>query len=168
MRRLLFLGLLVCLAAPTAALALRRAPEDGTLVVRNGDGALRLEGPTAVIGRLQGGQLDVLSPDFADCADLTVLGADRRRSRGEDTMRCVFTERPFRGTPQALRFRLILEEGDSLTIRRGSGIFISAVGQGRGQIQGDGGRDGFYSLNGEPFESLPDEPLTFTLAATLR
>ncbi|MEX2211462.1 MAG: hypothetical protein WD689_06835 [Gaiellaceae bacterium] len=171
MRRLILLCLLLLLAAPSAALALRHAEGDGTLVVRNGIGVLRLEGPGAVIGRIEGGRLEVRSPGLEDCRELQVWGADRRpflRTNEEGVTSCTFTERPFGGSPQPIRFRLILRADDALSIRSGEGFGLSAVGEGRGLIRGAGGADGFYSLNGERFASLPDEGLAFSLAANLR
>jgi hypothetical protein len=168
MRRLLLLGLLLFLAAPSAALALRYARDDGTLVVRNGVGQIRLEGPGAVIGRVESGQLEVASRD--GCDDLEVWGADRGplvRERDDRLTRCIFRERRFGGSVQAIRFRLILEDEEMLLIRS-DGFWLSAVGEGRGVIRGAGGSsDGVYSLNGERFASLPDEALPFSLAATL-
>ncbi|MEX2646501.1 MAG: hypothetical protein WD249_09590 [Gaiellaceae bacterium] len=168
MRRLLLVILLVCLAAPTAALALRRAPGDGTLAVRNGEGFLRLDITGAVIGRLDAGRLELVSPSVDDCEDWAVWGADRTRSRSlrDGTTTCVFAVFP--RTPQAIRFRLVLGPQETLGIRSGSGFSLSAVGQGSGFIRGAGDRDGVFSLNGDRFfRSLPDAGLAFTLGATL-
>jgi len=50
-------------------------------------------------------------------------------------------------------------------IARGiDGLSLSAVGQGRGTIRGSAGT---YSLNGQKFVGLPDEPLPFRLNGTL-
>lgn len=167
MRRLLLIILLVCLAAPSAALALRRAPGDGTLAVRNGDGFLRLDITGAVIGRLDTGRLELVSPSVDDCDDWAVWGADRTRSRSlrDGTTTCVFAVFP--RTDEPIRFRLVLGARETLTIRNGSGFSLSAVGQGRGFIEGAGAFDGVVSLNGERFRSLPDAGLAFTLAANL-
>ena len=177
MRRLVVLGLLVCLAAPTAAWAISRAPGDGTLAVRNGDGLLRLDIRDAVvIGKLEGGTLEILSAEISNCEDLNVWGADRgpfdrtRDADGVTRTRCVFREFPNTRTPEATRFRLVLQNA-TLLFRPGStGISLSAIGRGQGFIRGAGGRDGVYSVNGEPFASLPDEGNRFFLAAnaTLR
>jgi hypothetical protein len=179
MRRLLLLGVLVFLAAPSAALALRYAKDDGTLVVLNGAGQIRLQGPGAVIGRILSGQLELASESRGDCRDLStgpadnqdfVLGADRGplvRERDDRLTRCIFRERLFSGSPQAIRFRLILDDEEVLLIRS-EGFWLSAVGEGRGVIRGAGGSsDGVYSLHGEQFASLPDQALPFSLAATV-
>jgi hypothetical protein len=169
MRRLLLWTLLVCLVLPPAALALGRAPGDGTLVVRNGAGFLRLDANGAAIGRLDGGQLEVISPTIDDCRDLDVWGADRRpvRSRKDGKTICTFTELHDSGTLQPVRFRIVLGEGESMVVRNANGLWLSAVGRGRGLIKGAGGLDGLYSLNGEKLKSLPDDGASFTLAATL-
>jgi hypothetical protein len=178
MRRFVVLGLLVCLAAPTAAWGLRRAPGDGTLAVRNGDGQLTLTLRDGVaIGKLDGGVLEIASPDLADCADLNVWGSDRgpalrTRERVDGTIvtRCVFQEFLIRGTREATRFRLVLQNA-TLYIRNGTSFSLSVVGRGQGFIRGAGGFfDGMYSVNGDAFASLPDEGERFPLAAnaTLR
>lgn len=180
MRRLLVLGLLLCLAAPTAAWAFRRAPGDGTLAVRNGDGNLQLNIRSgAVIGKLEAGMLIVTVPtdDLLTaeevCRELEVWGADRqppaeeRERGGEPFVVCRFHEFLRGGTPEAIRLRLI---GDrmSIAIRQGVGFSLSAVARGSGYIQGAGGADGTYSKNGEPFVTLPDEGERFLLrSATL-
>jgi hypothetical protein len=170
MRRLLLLTLLVCLAAPAAAFALGQSPGDGTLVVRNGAGSLRLDISGAVIGRFDGGRLEVTSPTLNDCDDLDVWGADRERtvSLRDGTTTCLFTEFPTLGTPEPIRFRIVLDDDESLAIRGGVDFSLSAVGRGHGQIKGVGGLDGSYALNGDrSFRSLPDDGLSFDLGATL-
>lgn len=167
MRRLLLVILLVSLAAPSAALALRRAPGDGTLAVRNGEGFLRLDITGAVIGRLDAGRLELVSPSVDDCNQWDVWGADRTRSRSlrDGTTTCVFAVFP--RTSEPIRFRVVLDARETLAIR-GSGFSLSAVGQGNGFIRGAGDLDGVFSLNGDRFfRSLPDAGLRFTLSATL-
>lgn len=167
MRRLLLIILLMLLAAPSAALAFRRAPGDGTLAVRNGDGFLRLDITGAVIGRLEGGRLDVVSSSLVDCDALSVWGADRTRTRSfpDGTITCSFAS--VLASPDVMRFRLVLGPNDTLSVRNGIGLSLSAVGQGTGGIRGAGGLDGVFSLNGGAFRSLPDLGLSFALGATL-
>jgi hypothetical protein len=167
MRRLLVVILLACLAVPPAALALRRAPGDGTLAVRNGEGFLRLDITGAVIGRLDAGRLELVSPRTDDCDEWDVWGADRTRIRPlrDGSTTCIFTV--FQRTPQPIRFRVVLGLEETLIIRSGSGFSLSAVGQGSGLIKGAGDVDGVFSLNGGLFRSLPDIGLAFTLGATL-
>jgi hypothetical protein len=70
-----------------------------------------------------------------------------------------------------IRFRAI--GGRYKIWTRGTGIYVSAVGHGTGVLDGRGDepdidRDGAYSLNDEPYKSLPDEAQPFTLAAPSR
>ena len=166
MRRLLLMTVLVCLAAPPAALAMRAAVGDGTLAVRDAEGTVRLEVEGAVLGRLDSGQLELISPTVDDCRDLDVWGADRTRTRITATGQtsCLFTELVIGGTLQPIRFRLALADNETLIIRGTVGLALSAVGQGRVTIRGT---DGTYSKNGQKFLPLPDEAVTFRLTGTL-
>lgn len=181
MRRLLVLCLLFALAAPAAAWALTRAPGDGTLAVRNGSGRLQLtlQGG-AVIGKIDAGRLQVTVPASATltteetCSALKVWGADRQppaleRAVGEAPMIvCRFTEFRVGGTPEPMRLRLVEEDRMLVKIDQGRGFSVSAVAKGSGYIEGAGGEDGTYSVNGRSFESLPDSGERFVLrTATL-
>ncbi|MBD0337791.1 MAG: hypothetical protein ICV67_00700 [Thermoleophilia bacterium] len=166
MRRLLLIALLACLAVPAAAVAQKRAPGDGSLVVRSGAGFLRLDITGAVIGRLEAGQVEIASHRVDDCDDWAVWGADRARIRSRTGVTtCTFTV--FLRTPQAIRFRVVLGPDETLTIRGASSLSVSAVGQGSGFIRGAGAADGVYSLHAGAFRSLPDLGLAFSLGATL-
>jgi len=166
MRRLLLTTLLVCLAAPPAALAMRAAVGDGTLAVRGAAGTVRLDIEGAAVGRLESGQLELIAPSIDDCRDLDVWGADRTRPRvrAMGKTSCLFTEFDEGGTLQPIRFRLALGSNMTLIARGIDGLSLSAVGQGRGTIRGSAGT---YSLNGQKFVGLPDEPLPFRLNGTL-
>ncbi len=166
MRRLLFITVLVCLAAPPAALAMRAAAGDGTLAVRDAVGTVRLEIEGAVVGRLDMGQLELIAPTVDDCRDLDVWGADRIRPRitAAGNASCVFTELVVGGTLQPIRFRLAVAGNQTLIIRATAGMSLSAVGQGRVTLRGS---EGTYSKNGQRFVALPDEPVTFRLGGTL-
>ena len=173
MRRLLLLTVLACLVAPPAAFALHRSAGDGTLVVRHGDGMLRLDVSGAVIGLVQGGQLDIISPTADSCDGFDVWGADREkppRSRVDGATVCHYVEFLSGGTPQPIRFRVVLGRDDTLIIRRATDFSVSAVGRGTGLIKAatGPGAHGVYSLDGGHFFSLPDETESFTLGATLR
>src|SRR5215210_139915 len=165
MRRLLSTIVLLCLAAPPAALAARAAVGDGTLAVRGATGTLRLDIEGAVVGRLETGQLELIAPSADDCRDVDVWGADRikPRIRATGAPSCVYTELAEGGTPQPIRFRLALRSNQTLIIRS-DGLWLSAVGQGRGTIKGTAGT---YSRNGQNFAPLPDEAVSFKLGATL-
>jgi hypothetical protein len=167
MRRLLLMTLLVSLAAPPAAFAMRAAVGDGTLAVRGAAGTLHFDIEGAVIGRLESGQLELIAPQIDDCRDIDVWGADRTRTRIKATgaTSCLFTELVVGGTPQPIRFRLALGSDESLTIRSSDGLSLSAVGQGRGTIKGTAGT---YSKNGGKFLPLPDTELSFRLNGSLQ
>jgi hypothetical protein len=69
-----------------------------------------------------------------------------------------------------VRFRLI---GAQYELRmQGRSIFLSAIGRGDGLVDGSGDPsadifyDGVWSLNDEPYQSLPDVAQSFDLAAT--
>jgi hypothetical protein len=166
MRRLLLITVLVSLAAPAAALALPADVGDGTLAVRDAAGTLRLDIEGAVLGRLDSGQVELISPRIDDCRNLDVWGADRTRTRitaiGETS--CLFTELIVGGTLQPIRFRLALKDDETLIVRSTFGLALSAVGQGRGAIKGTAGT---YSKNGLKFLPLPEELVSFRLGGTL-
>lgn len=167
MRRLLLITLFACVAAPPAALAANAAPGDGTLAVRGATGTLRLDIEGATIGRLDGGQVELIGQSIDDCKDLDVWGADRTRTRIKATgaTSCLFTELVAAGSPQPIRFRLALDAGTTLIVRSAGGLSLSAVGQGRGTIRGT---EGTYSLNGGKFLPLPSgDGVSFRLGGTL-
>jgi hypothetical protein len=166
MGRLLLITLLV-LAAPAAAFAAYADVGDGTLAVRGAAGTLRLDIEGAAVGRLDGGQVEVIAQTIDDCKDLDVWGADRTKTRIKATgaTSCLFTELLDSGTPQPIRFRLALDAGTTLIVRSTAGLSLSAVGRGRGTIKGT---DGTYSLNGGKFLPLPTaDAVPFRLAGTL-
>lgn len=166
MRRLLLTILLLSLAAPPAAFAMRAAVGDGTLAVRDAAGTLRLDIEGAVVGRLESGQLELIAPSIGDCRDLDVWGADRTKPRIKaGATSCLFTELVDGGSSQPIRFRLALDSDTTLVIRSNDGLSLSAVGQGRGTIRGTAGT---YSRDGQRFLPLPDEAAFFRLGATLQ
>jgi hypothetical protein len=167
MRRTLCFAMLAALLVPAAALAERDAPTvpgDGTLSVRNGDGTLRLEMRGVALGRMTSGVIEVLIPLERDCSDLNVAGAEGRDESAawvdEDSLVwvCKFADR--RG---GLRFRLSGQQ--TIRFKRMRNLNMSVVGRGSGRIRGTGDADGTYSLNGDDFVSLPDDPDDFVLGA---
>lgn len=151
--------LLLALALPAGALAVSwQAPTDGTLGVRDGRGTITIVVRGSIIGRLGRGEIQVTDLTPNDRREPIVRGADRIRW-------------PRNGNPiyggRDLRFRLI--DGRYRVRIQGAGIALSAVGRGRFMLDGGGTDargipyDGLYSLNGEPFESLPDEATQFEL-----
>jgi hypothetical protein len=146
------------LVAATVATAGPAPREDGTLTVRDGRGtiAIRLKG--SILGRLGKGTLTV-TDSVDDGATIIVRGADRPPlERGRTTV--------YSGTN--IRFRIADDRRVAVKLQ-GKGLNFSAVGRGEGWMDGLGDPsdgiffDGSYSLNGEPYHSLPDERTPFEL-----
>jgi hypothetical protein len=155
------LSLLALLVPAAAADSTQRG--DGTLSVENGRGTVVVQARGAVIGQLarfeRNGRLVIADPVAGDGSEPRVVGADWSRLRADGT--------PIYGG-KAIRFRLI---GGRFVLRvtNAVGLQLSVVGKGRVTLDGAGSLtngiayDGVYSLNGEPPESLPDEPETLQL-----
>jgi hypothetical protein len=132
--------------------------EDGTLTVRDGRGVLVVRVRGSIIGHLGKGTLSVT--ESADRrATIIVRGAERTRYPNA-------TATVFSGTN--IRFRIA--HNRRLVVRlNGKRVNFSAVGRGDGWIDGLGDPaagiffDGSYSLNGEPYQSLPDARTPFEL-----
>jgi hypothetical protein len=162
MRKLLVPFLLV-LVVPATALGARQPPPppaaNGTLSIREGRGIVQLNARGSMTGRLRG-RITITDPNPYDSKRPVVYGATRTKYKNEKVT-------VYAGNN--VRFRLI---GALYTIRiEGRAIFMSAVGRGQGTLDGDGSAqanifyDGVYSLNDEPYHSLPDDPTAFDLAA---
>jgi hypothetical protein len=157
MRTLLVLTLLV-LMLPAAAYAQVRAA-NGTLSIREGRGVVQLDAHGSMTGRLNG-RLSVTDPKPFDTKRPIVYGSKKTIYRNAKTT-------VYQG--KNLRFRL---GGARFVIRMdGKAIFLSAIAHGTGTLDGVGDPtanvfyDGVWSLNDEPYHSLPDDPTTFELAA---
>jgi hypothetical protein len=149
--------LVAALAAFTVPAALSAAtPDDGTLSVKRGRGALTLKLKGTVIGRVANGR--VLVKDFRpfDDNDPHLTGCNRGLRRPS------FSVWICRGRRIAFR----VDDGRFNVGVRGRGIWISAVGRGPFAVDGAGNlgfADGVMSIDGEPYQSLPDEPTAFFL-----
>jgi hypothetical protein len=150
----------VTLAVPAAGLAMRAAPGDGTLVVRNGNAprgtavvTLVIRG--AAIGQVSGYSKVViqdLTPDNGAPAEVTGYGwhkvvvTDKATGDTADVW----------GGTDTVRFRAV---GDVYKITiYGSDVDLVASGSGNATLTGladDPTHDGSYSLNREAFHSLP-------------
>jgi hypothetical protein len=162
MRLLLVPVSLLALLVPVAS-AGERQRGDGTLSIRDGRGTVVVHARGAVIGQVarfeRNGKLMIDDLEEGDGAEPRVMGADWSRLRDDGT--------PVYGG-KAIRFRLI---GGRFVLRvtNATGLQLSIVGRGTVTLDGAGsltsgiGYDGVFSLNGEPAESLPDEPETFPL-----
>ena len=157
MRKLLVL-LVVFLTLPAAAYSQLRA-QNGTLSVREGRGVVQLDARGSMTGRVNG-RLTVTDPKPFDTKRPVVYGATKTVYRNAKTT-------VFQG--KNVRFRL---GGARFVIRmEGKAIFLSAIARGTGTLDGNGDPaqnvfyDGVWSLNDEPYHSIPDEPTPFDLAA---
>ena len=144
---------------PATAFARQPLPPgtNGTLSIREGRGIVQLTARGTITGRLRG-KLTVTDPNPNDQKRPVVYGATRTTYRNQKTV--VYQGRN-------VRFRLI---GAMYTIRLdGRAIFLSAIGRGRGMLDGAGDvqrqvfYDGVWSLNDEPYHSLPDDVTNFEL-----
>ena len=161
MRKLLVL-FLISLAVPATAVS-RTPPQppvdNGTLSIRDGRGIVQLSARGSMTGRLNG-RLTVTDPKPYDSRRAVVYGARKTIYRSEKTT--IYQGRN-------VRFRLI---GALYQVKLdGKAIFMSAIGRGKGMVDGAGNieadifYDGVWSLNEEPYRSLPDDATTFELAA---
>jgi hypothetical protein len=144
------------LLAAVAATAARPLAEDGTLTVRDGRGTIAIKLKGSIIGRLAKGTITITEP-LDQTATIIVRGAERTRYPSEVTT--VYTG-------NNIRFRIADDKKVSLRLH-GKGLNFSAVGRGDGWMDGLGDPsdgiffDGSYSLNGGPYQSLPDERTRF-------
>jgi hypothetical protein len=160
MWKLLVLCLLALAIPATAYTRTAPAANNGTLSIREARGIVQLNVRGSMTGRLNG-RLTITDPKPYDSKRPVVYGATRTIYRSEKTT-------VFQG--KNLRFRLI---GSLFQVRlEGKGIFVSAIGRGKGVLDGAGDvtanifYDGVWSLNDEPYKSLPDDPSSFELVAS--
>ncbi len=159
MRKLLVPFLLILLL-PATAFAREPLPPpgtNGTLSIREGRGIVQLSARGSITGRLRG-RITITDPTPYDTKRPVVYGATKTTYRNANTV--VYQGRN-------VRFRLI---GAQYSVRLdGRAIFLSAIGRGRGMLDGAGDVaagiffDGVLSLNEEPYRSLPDDRTSFEL-----
>jgi hypothetical protein len=162
MRRLVWLTVLAfVLAAPAAGLALT-GDDDGTLSVKAGVGNVYLNLNGSAVGRVRSGTIKVTDPVASDGIGFDFSGCEVEKDKSDTTTSRSDTIIVCSGS--FLRFSAI---GGKYRIKiQGAGIYLSAVGHGYGVLNGAGeGFDGTYSLNDEPYKSLPDLPGTVNLVA---
>jgi hypothetical protein len=160
MRRLVWFTVLAfALAVPAVGFAVVAGSDDGTLSVKAGVGKVTLNFNGSAVGRLQKGSIQVTDPVASDGVGFDFWGCEKEIDKSDSTTLC-------RGSN--LRFRAI---GGKYQIQiKGSGMYLSAVGHGQATLDGRGDEanidsDGFYSLNDQPYRSLPDFGQIYTLAA---
>jgi hypothetical protein len=166
MRRLIcFTVLGITLGGAAAGFALAGGANDGTLSVKAGNGKVSLNFNGSAVGRVAHGSITVIDPLLGDGLGIDAWGCDYG-SYDRPTIDGDGVVRVCRGI--GLRFRAI---GGKYTIRlKGSGIYLSAVGQGSAFLNGNGddpnvNSDGTYSLNDQPYKSLPNSGATLDLVA---
>ena len=147
------LGALLVLLGAGAGSAAPSTDRDGTLTVRDGRGTFLVYLRGAVIGRLDRGRLTIEDPSELDGTGPVVRGHEWANQLSE-------TKTAYGGT--GIRFRIL---GGRFTVRiqNATGVTLSVVGRGRAQLRGAGFEEfglpnGLYSLNGEEFLPIPDEP----------
>ena len=165
MRRVIFTCLGLCaLALPAAALAMRTAPGDGTLVVQNGSAPARVSVVTLTINGTVIGHVSTGSPDQLD----TVVIYDPNNTgdiggsgtNGQSLSKTVSTSDQ-RTKLQGSDFRFRAANGVYKIWIYGSGVNLLAVGNGKVTVQGMpdvSASDGRYAINGGDWRSLPAAP----------
>jgi hypothetical protein len=150
--------LLLALLIPAAAQSQPRAPQNGTLSIREGRGIVQVDARGSMTGRVNG-KITITDPKPYDSKRPVVYGAAKTAYRNVRTT-------VYQG--KNLRFRLI---GARFEFRiQGRAIFLSAIARGTGVIDGTGDPtanvfyDGVWSLNDSPYQSLPDDATSFDLA----
>ena len=151
---------LLVLAAPSTAWALRHAPGDGTLSVSWADDYVALNIRGTVLGRTSG-YVEIVDPKDGDCSAQSVWGA--RTPRESETRTGLLV---CRYSGANVRFRLV---GGRQWVRVwGPEVFVSAVGRGNVWFQNrNEDRVGTYSFDGERPSVLPVRLTQFTLGTAL-
>lgn len=146
MRRIALAVVVLAGAVPAAALALGRAPADGSLSVEGGRGIVAVEARGGVIGRLDRGVVEVVDLTPEDGYDPLVRGAERQKP---------VNERKTVYAGDKINFRVI--GGAFRVVVRGVGIDLSAVGRGVVLLDGDERFPdmGVYSLSGDDCRVAP-------------
>jgi hypothetical protein len=164
MRRVAIIGLCaLALALPAGALAVRDAPNDGTLVVQNGSAPRTIPVVTLVIqgtaiGHVSTGSDQVDKVVIDDINNTGNLGASNTSGAIIGVVRKTLSDTETKFTGSDFRFRAA---GGLYKIWiYGSGVDVFAVGTGKVTLQGrpDSTADGRYALNGRDFASLPAVP----------
>jgi hypothetical protein len=157
MRRFFPLVLVVALVLPAAAWAAvdsSASSGDGTLVVDNGNGRVTVRARGGILGRFDTGNVVISDLDLADGRVPVVWGAETIRFLGNG--RILYSG-------EDVRFRMI---GGLYRVQiSATGIDISAVGRGYTVLDATGYTDfpGRFSVDGEPFQTLPGHTTTYTL-----
>jgi hypothetical protein len=149
MRRLLIFCAFVALALPAAIQA--ATASDGTLAVKNATGVVMVDANGVIIGHADKARITITDSDSTD-GRVIVLGWDAK-------VALTPTRTLYKG--EDMRFKLL--GGDNILFIKGSGISLSAVGEGKVTLDGGNvANDGKFSIDDGPFLSLPDSIHTFS------
>jgi hypothetical protein len=153
MRRFIPILLVLLLALPATAWAMRSLPGDGTLVVDNGRGQATIRARGGIIGRFDSGRL-IVEEVASGGNGPVVYGAERIRDLGLHRTLYVGED---------VRFRMI--GGLYRVTIQAVGMDVSAAGRGTAVLDATGFTDlpGRFSINGGPFQPLPGRPTTYQL-----
>ena len=152
MRRLLTFCAFVALALPAGIQAATHAgTADGTLAVKNATGLVLVNANGVIIGHADKARITITDADSTD-GRVIVLGYEKKVSLSP-------TKTVYSG--EDMRFKLL--GGDNILFIRGSGISLSAVGEGKVSLDGGNvANDGKFSVDDGPFQGLPDSIHTFS------
>lgn len=150
---------LLAFAGLAASPALAGKPaSDGTLSVKDGRGMVQVNVRGSLIGRFERGKVTITDTNPYDSRRPAVLGYERVSYRSAKTT--VYSGRDV---------RIRIGGGKNDVRIEGRGIYVSAVGRGKGLVKGSGSAqngvfyDGVWSLNDADYASLPDELTGFQL-----
>jgi hypothetical protein len=154
MRPLLLILLVIGLAAPAGALAVKELPGDGNLVVDNARGVVTVRARGGIIGRFDSGRIVIEDPVEGDGSGPVVHGARIIRELGPTTTLYIGED---------VRFRLI--GGTYRVTITATGMDISAVGRGTVTLDGSlfSEQPGRFQIDGGSWQSMPDIATRFTL-----
>ena len=152
MRRLLTFCALFALALPAGIQAATAAgAADGTLAVKDATGLVMVNANGVIIGHADKARITITDADHTD-GRVIILGAEAKT---------ILTPTKTVYSGKDLRFKLL--GGENILFIRGSGISLSAVGEGKVSLDGGNvANDGKYSIDDGPFKSLPDSYQTFS------
>ena len=159
MRRLVLSLLVLALAVPAVALAVKDLPGDGSLAVDNARGVIVLNVRGGIIGRMDSGTLDITDPIAGDGLLPVVRGYQQKFQLGPRHVQ-------YSGEGD-IRFRLI--GGLYRVTINAVGVDVSAVGRGSVVLDGSGFAEqpGRYQINGGTWQSMPDESTGLTLGRSI-
>lgn len=166
-RRLVVVCFVALLASVVVALALASDTSDGTFSVKRGRGLVWLRIDGSIIGYMARGAIRAYDPDTSDGSGPILKNCSSFADLSDSIPKLNAKKVVCAGTN--LRFRLT---GGFYSIKiTGAGINAAVVGEGKVTLDGSGHAevgitDGLFSLNDAPYQSLPDERATYSLAGS--